>query len=425
MSRQAAAVRTARTESSAWRASEPVPRHDWSRERILGYLPELAGRLREQAVERERKRELPFWAFELVRQHGLGTLLVPVEQGGPGGTLEDVVQLLVQLAEAESNVSHALRLHFNLTALWRTTPVTDFNQRQINRVLAGQLFGGAATESGTVKPGIITTPLVREGDHYRLRGRKYYATGTAYADYAAISVVDEAGAGATVVLPLDRAGLEVADDWDGMGQRLTASGSLLFHDVRVEADEVLHASTIELGLASRHTSAWRQLILVATAAGIVRALLRDISDYVRTKGRAVLHSSAEVARDDPFIQNVVGDIAAASHAIDALVFENARVLERGAQALRAGAENAEAIVLEGALATAKTQWVVSRLALQAAERLFEAGGASATSNALLLDRHWRNLRTIFSHNPLQQKLRVVGDFHLNGTKAVLTSARVF
>lgn len=397
----------------------------WDRAQILAQVPQLADALREQALHRERKRELPFWAFDRVRELGLGTLLVPVELGGPGGTLEEVTQLLVQLAEADSNVPHALRLHFNLTALWRTVPLTDFHRRQVERVLAGKLFGGASTEAGTAKPGIVTTPLTREDGHYRLNGRKFYSTGTAYADYAAITVLDESGKNVTVVLPLSRAGLEVVDDWDGMGQRLTASGSLVFHHVRVEPEELLPVSTIELGLASRHTSAWRQLILVATAAGIVRALLRDIGQYVRDKGRSTLHSNVDQARDDPFIQNVVGGIAAASHAIDTLVFDNARVLERGAQAVRRQSPDAEDIVLEGALATAKTQWIVSRLALQAAEQLFEAGGASATSTSLLLDRHWRNLRTIFSHNPLQHKLRVLGDYHLNGTTTVLTSARVF
>ena len=82
-------------------------------------------------------------------------------------------------------------------------------------------------------------------------------------------------------------------------------------------------------------------------------------------------------------------------------------------------------MLQGALATAKTQLVVSRLALNAAERLFEVGGASATSRKLNLDRHWRNLRTIFSHNPLLHKSRVVGDYELNGTRTHLEEGRVF
>ena len=86
---------------------------------------------------------------------------------------------------------------------------------------------------------------------------------------------------------------------------------------------------------------------------------------------------------------------------------------------------ADALVLEGALATARTQIVVSKLALSAAERMFEAGGASATARAHNFDRHWRNLRTIFSHNPLMHKARVIGDYALNGVTTHLTEGRVF
>jgi alkylation response protein AidB-like acyl-CoA dehydrogenase len=121
----------------------------------------------------------------------------------------------------------------------------------------------------------------------------------------------------------------------------------------------------------------------------------------------------------------VGDLAAHSHAIDALVQQNARVLDRSANAIRAQADDAEALVLQGALATAKTQLVLSKLALHAGERLFEAGGASATSRVHNFDRHWRNLRTIFSHNPLLHKARVIGGYQLNGDTTHLIEGRVF
>ncbi|EGD06397.1 acyl-CoA dehydrogenase, partial [Burkholderia sp. TJI49] len=52
-------------------------------------------------------------------------------------------------------------------------------------------------------------------------------------------------------------------------------------------------------------------------------------------------------------------------------------------------------------------------------------GASATSRAHNFDRHWRNLRTIFSHNPLLHKARVIGDYTLNGVTTHLTEGRVF
>ncbi|MFG0229938.1 acyl-CoA dehydrogenase [Achromobacter sp. 413638] len=397
----------------------------WRRDDILASLPGQAEALLAGAVARERERRLPFDAFDAVRASGLGALLVPAEHGGPDGTLEDVAEAIITLAAADSNVPHALRLHYNVSALWRVLPADEHVRQQFGRILAGKLFGGASTEQGTPKPGLITTRLTRQDGHYRLNGRKYYSTGTLYADYAYIAAIDEQDQPVTVILPLDRPGLEIVDDWDGFGQRLTASGSLLLHDARVEESELQRVSLRELGLPSHHISAWRQLVLVATAAGIVRALVRETRDYVRSKGRAALHSSADAARDDPFIQQAIGDIAAHSHAIDALVRDTARELERGAQAIRRRAPDAQAIVLQGGLATAKTQLIVSKLALHAGQQLFEAGGASATSSALQLDRHWRNLRTIFSHNPLSHKARVLGDYHLNGTTTEFEQGRVF
>ncbi|EDT37993.1 acyl-CoA dehydrogenase-like protein [Burkholderia ambifaria MEX-5] len=177
--------------------------------------------------------------------------------------------------------------------------------------------------------------LRRDGDHHRVTGRKYYSTGTAFADFARINVENEQGDALAVIIPVARGGVRVLDDWDGMGQRMTASGSLLLHDVQVFADEV--AARDGSTLVGRHCGALRQLHLVATAAGIVRNVVADARRYVLTHGRPVLHSSAPSARDDHFIQQIVGELSAHSHAIDALVRDNAAALDRSADAIEAGA----------------------------------------------------------------------------------------
>lgn len=395
----------------------------WDRDAILASVPQLAAILAEGAAQREARRELPFDAFELVRRSGIGALRIGSEQGGPGGSLEDVIGVIATLAAADSNVAHALRSHFNTTELLRLTPPTAYGRRQTELVLGGALFGGAFTEIGTARAGISTSTLTRDGEHYRLNGRKYYATGTAYADYAGIFAVDEKGVGVTAFIPVGRQGVRVLDDWDGMGQRLTASGGLELDNVLVYAEEITSIQREQL--PGRHASALRQLILVATAAGIVRNVLSDAIHYVCNHGRTALHSPAETAREDHFIQAVVGELSSSSFAIDTLVAENARILDRGARAIELRDVDAEQIVLQGALATAKTQLLVSKLALTAAERLFEVGGASATSRTHNLDRHWRNLRTIFSHNPLNHKARILGDHALNGTTRHLEEGRVF
>lgn len=59
---------------------------------------------------------------------------------------------------------------------------------------------------------------------------------------------------------------------------------------------------------------------------------------------------------------------------------------------------------------------VSELVLRATTDLFNALGASGTSEGKGLDRHWRNARTAASHNPLIFKARIVGDREINGTE---------
>jgi alkylation response protein AidB-like acyl-CoA dehydrogenase len=389
----------------------------------LAGLPALAKAIGEGAASREARRELPFDAFALFRQSGLGRLRLPVEWGGLGGSLEDEFHVIATLAAQESNLAHALRIHFDQTETLLLSPRTPFNEVQIKRVADGAIFGGASTEVGTSRPGEITTQLRRDGEHFRLSGRKYYATGTAFSDFARLNLHDENGNAVIAIVPVKREGFRVLDDWDGMGQRMTASGSLEFDNLLVREEEV--TPRVQASLVGRHCSALRQLHLVAVGAGIVRNVVADAKNYVLRHGRPVLHSPAPSAREDVFIQQVIGELTAHGHTIDALVRDNARVLERSSQALRNGDPGAEALVLEGALATARTQLVVSKLALYAAERMFEAGGASATSRAHNFDRHWRNLRTIFSHNPLTHKARVIGEYELNGVTTHLTEGRVF
>ncbi|MGZ2749370.1 acyl-CoA dehydrogenase family protein [Burkholderia stagnalis] len=389
----------------------------------LARLPDLAHAIGQDAAQREARRELPFEGFAMYRRSALGMLRIPVERGGLGGTLVDLFDTIATLAAADSNLAHALRIHYDMTETLRLSPRTPFNDVQLERVLAGAIFGGASTERGTSRPGENTTVLRRDGVHHRVTGRKYYATGTAFADFARINVENAQGDALAVIIPVARDGVQVLDDWDGMGQRMTASGSLLLDDVQVFADEV--AARDGASLVGRHCGALRQLHLVATAAGIVRNVIADARRYVLEHGRPVLHSPAPTARDDHFIQQIVGELSAHSHAIDALVRDNARALDRSADAIEAGDAQAHALVLDSALATARTQLIVGKLALHAAERLFEVGGASATARAHNLDRHWRNLRTIFSHNPLLHKARVIGDYELNGVTTHLTEGRVF
>ncbi len=199
------------------------------------------------------------------------------------------------------------------------------------------------------------------------------------------------------------------DDWDGFGQRTTASGASTFTDVEIAPVEVI---TVSDGSHIGHSTTFLQLYLAAVAAGIAAAVRDDAVDYVRMRARPAAHSLADTAAGDPFVLHAVGEIGTAATAAETLVLSAADVLD---PLVDSGAQ-ADPDALAGvAVAVAQAQLVAERLTLAAAQRLFDTGGASATSRKLNLDRHWRNARTVASHNPLDYKAYAVGNFLVNGT----------
>ena len=63
--------------------------------------------------------------------------------------------------------------------------------------------------------------------------------------------------------------------------------------------------------------------------------------------------------------------------------------------------------------TSAAQTAVIEAVLDAAAAAFEAGGSSTVRSPVGLDRHWRNARTLASHNPVIYKPRVIGDYLVN------------
>ena len=406
--------------------SQPGKGRFRSCEEILEGLPAISAKLAEGGAQRELEGRLPHELFDVLRDSGLTALRVPESLGGPGGSASDQVEVTCALAAGDSGVAHALRGHFGFLESIALDPQSETSQRFAPEVLAGKLFGGAHMEIGTPRPNMIRTTLRREGDHYRLTGQKYYATGAIYADYTSFSAVDDEGKPTGVMVPADREGVSILDDWDGMGQRLSASGSVHLDNVRIEPDEL---SVLRSGggnpYARRHNAARAQLHLMAVIAGIVRNVFSDAVHYVQDQARSAKHSASETARGDHFIQLAVGEIAAASHAIDTLIAETAARLDASAAAILGNAPNVDDVVLAAQLANSKGQVLIGKLAQQAAQQLFDTGGGSATSRKRNFDRHWRNVRTLCNHNPAALRGRVLGDFYLNGTRADFDEGRVF
>ncbi len=400
--------------------NKPSPSHTFSFAQPLSAtspdLQALFDHIAQGELERERDRVLPFEQIDLIRRSRLGALRIPRADGGGGATVRELLAVVIRLAAADANVAHILRNHFSVVERLALTPQDEQGRQWRDEVVRGNIIGLASTELGTAKVGdvALATVITPDGDGYRLDGTKYYSTGSLFADSMLVRVTHPAdGRFAAVIIPVTREGVELVDDWDGSGQRLTGSGTTHFRNVRVETAEVIF-DTPNTGYGAAYANTFAQLFLTAINAGIVAATLRDATALVRRRARSFYYAPTAKPADDPILQQTVGQISSNAFVAEATVLAAADALDlSGAAALEHPADTKPA--LDAALAAAKAKIVVDELAIRSGSLLFDAGGASAAKRSDNLDRHWRNARTLSSHNPVTYKAQAIGAFEVNGT----------
>lgn len=382
-----------------------------SREIADGGIDELLTTVASGAASRDLYRIHPYEQVNLIKAAGLGAARVPVGLGGRGWSLRELLSFVVRLGAADPNVAHAFRNHYAFVEGRLRTAADPVSRRWLREITSGALFGSAATELGSSKVGAqqFKTTLRPDGSAYRLNGIKYYSTGTLYADWISIPAVTDDGSLATVVVPGDRPGVHRDDDWDGIGQRLTGTGTTRLENVRIEAAEILSIRSPDAP-RPRYQGGLSQLFLTAIIAGILHDAAGDAKGLVRGRRRTFAHAPADSPADDPLLQAIVGQIESSAYAAEATVLAAADALDRQVQ------EPSDESAHEAALQVSKAKVAVDQLGMQAAGLIFDVGGASATERSRGLDRHWRNIRTLASHNPAAYKARAIGAHAINGTE---------
>jgi alkylation response protein AidB-like acyl-CoA dehydrogenase len=362
------------------------------------------------AVERERTRKLPYEAVEALRDNGFGALRVPTEYGGAGLSFTAFADLLIDLGRADSNLPQLLRGHIGFTELVlaeRSAPAREFWLREI---AGGALVGNAQSERGAAALLAPQTRISRTDEGWVVEGRKYYSTGSIFADWIYLSALAD-GQFATAVVATGTQGVERQDDWDGFGQRLTGSGTTIFD--RASIDDANVEVLADGAFATNTQQAVFQLCHVVALAGIAQRVQDDAVQFVRARTRSGFLAQVELPRHDPQIQQVIGELAGLALAATATARSAATAIDTVIRAEERETVEAQDYAAADAVVFS-AQGVVIDLALRAASELFRVGGASATSQTLALDRHWRNARTIASHNPEVFRARAVGNYLLNG-----------
>ncbi|MFI6206383.1 SfnB family sulfur acquisition oxidoreductase [Streptomyces sp. NPDC051041] len=369
----------------------------------------LAEEFRAGAAARDAGRGLPYEEVARLSASGLLAVTVPAEHGGADVRHETLAEIFRLLATADASIAQIPQSHFVYVNVIRRQGTEEQRKFFYAELLAGRRLGNAQSEAGTKHVQDIRTRLERRPDgSYVLDGVKHYATGALFADW--IPVLARAGDDLlhVALVPRDAPGLTVIDDWDGMGQRTTASGTVRLEAVPVPADRVFpHHLTFE---GPQLHGAVAQLLHAAIDTGIARGALAEAAEFVRTRSRPWFESGFETAGEDPLLIQRFGELDLSVRASEALLREAARTVDAAAARLT------DDSAAEASLAVAAAKAHAAAAAVEVAGALFEVAGTRSALASLNLHRHWRDARTHTLHDPARWKIQHLGRHVLHGTR---------
>ena len=189
---------------------------------------------------RDAHREFPLNEVKQMQKSSLMDLSVPEEYGGKGLPFESIADCVMTLATGNPSVAQMFLTHW---AALQTLPEVA-TQDQLHYVFRAVVdrdayFGQAIAEKNSRDVLTLETTFTPTSDldGVSINGTKFFTTGSQVADLFWV-LGQFADTYAFAIVPKDAEGLTLHDDWNAMGQRGTASGSITFHNVQVPQNMV-------------------------------------------------------------------------------------------------------------------------------------------------------------------------------------------
>jgi alkylation response protein AidB-like acyl-CoA dehydrogenase len=384
---------------TATAAPDPAAHARWT-----ATADEVAAALAKDVVARDRAGAPPRAEVALIRQAGLLPLLVPTAAGGHGGSWATALDMVSRVARVDTSIGHVLGYHYLHSWRTRLNRHTDV----VARLDAGTaehhwLWGGAGNPRDA---GLALEPV--EGG-YLVRGRKFFATGAEVSDRVLATGETPDGQRLSFALPTATAGVVHGEDWDSLGQRTSASGSIAFEGAFLAAQDILGPGEQTVAGAPAYPSLsvlGFQVLLASLTVAAAEGALAAGAEYTRTSSRAWATSGVAHAAQDPLTRARYGQLAARTRAARALT-------DRAAAAWIAAASRGWDLTHaergETAVELSAAKVVNAEVALEVTAAVFELTGARATKTGTGLDRFWRDARTLTLHDPVAYKATEVGD----------------
>ena len=300
------------------------------RKEITGFAKE---HLNEGAAARDRLQKFPCELWRKCGEAGLLGFPIPAQYGGRG--LDAVSTIFACEALGYGCEDRGLAFSIGAHLFSCTVPIWKHgNDEQRRRYLPGlcrgELIGGNASTEPNAGSDIfaMTTRADREGDGYRVNGKKTFVTNGPIADLLVLCAVTDAekksfGGISALLVEKDKPGLLAGPNLEKMGLRSSPLGEVVFENVGLSADALLG----QLGAGAAifaQAMEWERIGIFACHVGTMQRLLERSIAHARTRkqfGQTIGKFQA--------ISHRLADMRTQLEAARLLIYKAAWCLDRG------------------------------------------------------------------------------------------------
>jgi acyl-CoA dehydrogenase len=287
----------------------------------------MAAAAAQHAAAVDREARFPAEAFAAARAQRLLGILVPIELGGEGATISDVVDLCYLLGRACSSTAMVFAMHQIMVGiLVRHARGSAWHRRFLQRLCAEQMLLASSTTEGQgggnlrhsscavepAGPGAITLTKSATVMSYGVEADALVTTARRSPDAAPSDQV-------LVVLTRDDYELEPTMSWDALGMRGTCSAGFTVRG-RGSAEQVvpepyqrIHPQSMMPVANLTWAAVWSGI-----AAGAVERARRFVRDAARNSGGQMPPGAAHLTRASASLRTMRGVVASALQRYEAL-----------------------------------------------------------------------------------------------------------
>lgn len=339
-------------------------------------------KIRDHALEREKRGEIEAWLLELIYDAKLFKTFVPQELGGLGAGMPQALRLFERAAWIDGAFGWLVTIGAGGGFFSATLPEQE----------AVALFSGRdAVLAGS---GMPTGTAQRTDGGYIVSGEWKYCSGSTYASfYTANCMIEGEGEPRMRSFAFLPEQVEIIRDWNSLGLRATSS-----HSIRVQSSFVPESMTFDIASEPRYDDPiyrvpflpFAQTSFAAVSIGIARHFLEECRTFVA--GKASEWSETQPGRLEALLA--------------AVGREEQRLTEASDPFHTIVESSWEAFVQEGELSPERWDEVgqvsqqAASTARSGAQTLFPLLGMTGLLQEHPLNRTWRDLHTVTQHSVL-------------------------